>query len=45
MWLSLVERFAWDEEVPGSNPGIPTIYISNNSENCGLGAWHKNYKK
>jgi hypothetical protein len=23
----LVERFAWDEEVAGSNPAVPTIFI------------------
>jgi len=32
MWLSLVERFAWDEEVPGSNPGIPTIIIKKDTK-------------
>lgn len=24
VWRSLVARFVWDEEVPGSNPGTPT---------------------
>ena len=23
-WRSLVARFVWDEEAPGSNPGSPT---------------------
>ena len=28
MWLSLVERIVRDDEVAGSNPVIPTIFIN-----------------
>ena len=31
-WRSSVARFVWDEEVPGSNPGSPTIFTSVQSE-------------
>ncbi|SUZ60529.1 uncharacterized protein METZ01_LOCUS13383 [marine metagenome] len=27
-WRSSVARFVRDEEVPGSNPGSPTIFIN-----------------
>ena len=27
VWLSLVERLVWDQEVPGSNPGTPTTFL------------------
>lgn len=28
MWLSLVERLVWDQDVAGSNPVIRTIWAS-----------------
>ena len=34
-WRSLVARLPWAQEVPGSNPGAPTIsYLNSTSRNC-----------
>ena len=30
MWLSLVERLVWDQDVAGSNPVIRTIWLGRN---------------
>ena len=27
VWLSWLERRVWDAEVPGSNPGTPTLVL------------------
>ena len=34
-WRSLVARFVRDEEVPGSNPGSPTISLSYRTSGTG----------
>ena len=51
MWLSLVERIVRDDEVAGSNPVIPTIFIDYEPEPLGrvagifileVGVWETN---
>ena len=34
MWHSLVARFVRDEEAAGSNPVIPTIFMSMKDQPC-----------
>ncbi len=33
-WRSLVARLPWAQEVPGSNPGAPTMIRKGLSSNC-----------